>query len=313
MDVRWVYWEAEAGLLDRPRPELVPHVFPGNRWLSAGQRNRKSDFYVPQFTSHLADYHIVESNAGMFPLYLAGGAEPNLLTDTDQSVGPNLTDRASQYLAALKVSAEDIFFHTLAILHAPAYRDENAGALRQDWPRIPLPEGRERLEASAALGRRVAALLDTENPVPGVTTGEIRPDLRALGPIVRVGGGALDPAAGDLAITAGWGHAGQGGVTMPGKGKVVEGPDGYDVYLNDRAYWARVPARVWNYTIGGYQVIKKWLSYRERALLGRDLTVDEAKYVSKMVRRIAALVALEAELDENYHAVKAATYPWPRS
>jgi hypothetical protein len=24
------------------------------------------------------------------------------------------------------------------------------------------------------------------------------------------------------------------------------------------------------YTIGGYQVIKKWLSYRERALLGRE-------------------------------------------
>ena len=45
----------------------------------------------------------------------------------------------------------------------------------------------------------------------------------------------------------------------------------YDVYLNDVAYWRCVPARVWKYTIGGYQVMKKWLSYRERALLGRDL------------------------------------------
>jgi hypothetical protein len=26
-----------------------------------------------------------------------------------------------------------------------------------------------------------------------------------------------------------------------------------------------------------YQVIKKWLSYRERELLGRDLTVEEAR------------------------------------
>ena len=44
----------------------------------------------------------------------------------------------------------------------------------------------------------------------------------------------------------------------------------YDVHLSDLAYWRCIPARVWKYTIGGYQVMKKWLSYRERALLGRD-------------------------------------------
>jgi hypothetical protein len=35
--------------------------------------------------------------------------------------------------------------------------------------------------------------------------------------------------------------------------------------------------RVWDYTIGGYQVIKKWLSYREHKLLVRPLTTDEAR------------------------------------
>jgi len=29
----------------------------------------------------------------------------------------------------------------------------------------------------------------------------------------------------------------------------------YDVYLSDVAYWCCVPARVWKYTIGGYQVM----------------------------------------------------------
>lgn len=38
----------------------------------------------------------------------------------------------------------------------------------------------------------------------------------------------------------------------------------YDIYLNEVAYWRNIPARVWGYYIGGYQVIKKWLSYRER-------------------------------------------------
>ena len=45
-----------------------------------------------------------------------------------------------------------------------------------------------------------------------------------------------------------------------------------DVYLNDRAFWCNVPAAVWSYKLGGYQVLKKWLSYRERAILGRPLS-----------------------------------------
>jgi hypothetical protein len=60
---------------------------------------------------------------------------------------------------------------------------------------------------------------------------------------------------------------------------------------------------VWKYTISGYQVIKKWLSYREKPLLGRGLTVVEVRTVTETARRIAALLALQAELDENYYAV----------
>ena len=42
-----------------------------------------------------------------------------------------------------------------------------------------------------------------------------------------------------------------------------------DIYLNDRAYWRNVPAAVWNYQLGGYQVLKEWLSYREQRILNR--------------------------------------------
>jgi len=141
------------------------------------------------------------------------------------------------------------------------------------------------------------------------------------------------------AVTAGWGHAGQGGVTMPGKGKAITRPwtseelaaigqgaealglsaeealaqlgdQAVDVYLNDVAYWRGVPSGVWSYTIGGYQVMKKWLSYREKPLLGRDLKVDEVREVRDMARRIAAILLLQPELDRNYLAVKGDTYPW---
>ena len=62
---------------------------------------------------------------------------------------------------------------------------------------------------------------------------------------------------------------------MPGKGKLETrafapdetiaalGQSTHDIYLNNSACWQNVPEKVWDYTIGGYQVIKKWLSYRE--------------------------------------------------
>ena len=47
------------------------------------------------------------------------------------------------------------------------------------------------------------------------------------------------------------------------------------MYLNARAFWRNVPAVVWVYKLGGYQVLKKWLSYRERGVLGRALLPEE--------------------------------------
>ncbi|MDQ3754733.1 MAG: hypothetical protein M3371_08380, partial [Acidobacteriota bacterium] len=274
----------------------------------------------------------------LFPLLLRSTAKHKDLFNAheaqadDNALRSNLSEAALQYLASISAldEYESLFFHIVAVLHAPAYRTENAGALRQNFPRIPLPATREQLEESAALGRQIAALLDTETAVPGVTGGAIRPELRHIAVIRRADGttGALNPQAGDLELRAGWGHKGKAGVVMPGKGRTrtrdyteVErtamqdalaalGGETHDIFLNDTACWTNVPARVWDYTIGGYQVIKKWLSYREQEILGRSLTPDEAREVTQTARRIAAILLLETELDTNYERSKAACYGW---
>jgi hypothetical protein len=249
----------------------------------------------------------------------------------------NLSDRACEYLRGLTIADFDenetnagiVWMHTLAIGHSPEYLKENEDALRQDWPRVPLPASRADLLASADLGRRVAALLAPEAAVDGVTAGKVPPALRLLGGPTRLDGGQL--SGDDFAVTARWGITGKGGVTMPSTGRVTErpftpaetaalgdsgvallGPDTLDIFLNATAYWQNVPRRVWEYTLGGYQVLKKWLSYREQSILGRPLTVDEVGYVTQVIRRIAALVLLGPDLGANYRRTKAATYPWPR-
>jgi hypothetical protein len=142
-----------------------------------------------------------------------------------------------------------------------------------------------------------------------------------------------------LAVTAGWGHFGKEGVVMPARGKIAErrydaaeaksidaeaasrgmaaqdvrrllGDDTMDVYLNQAAYWRNIPRNVWEFYIGGYQVVKKWLSYREQEILGRPLNPEEAREATGMVRRIAAIILLQPKLDENYNSVKRSSANW---
>jgi hypothetical protein len=328
-DIRWLHWE-NSELLDRPRPEYFPHVMRGNVWLTACQQNRKG-FDPPIACSALAAMHIIERTAILLPMLLRSVSGDVDVSHRIGEFNANITDEALAYLNSIGSikDAPHLFHHAIAVMHAPQYAKQNASALRQDWPRIPLPavRGREALVASAALGRRIAALLDPETPVPGVTAGKLTAAMKTIAVPTKVGGGSLDGPS--LEVTARWGITGKGGVTMPSTGKVTArafskdeeaalegaapflGPDTLDVHLNDSAFWKNVPRAVWEYHLGGYQVIKKWLSYREKAILGRGLKIEEVAHVRDTARRIAALILLGPELDVNYASIHVNGHTWP--
>lgn len=117
----------------------------------------------------------------------------------------------------------------------------------------------------------------------------------------------------DFALTAGWGHHGQDEAVMPGRGRTAKrifspterpvldgassvfGETTFDIYLNANAFWRNVPGTVWNYRLGGYPVLKKWLSYRERSILGRPLRIEEVQRFSEMARRIQKVILLTSQ------------------
>ena len=347
-DVRWCYYSDVSPLWNRSRPTFYAQFWKGNSFLMSRPAGAANTEGVPMYYSKdLGDNDFLRGHAYYFPLRLRS-ANPaktdqsirqmgieGLHSEEDRQITANLSAAARNYLTLLGITDPDsdpetaalIWMHVLAISYSPAYLEENADGVRQDWLRIPLPDRRETLIASANIGRQIAALLDPETPVPGITSGKLRPELKIIAVVSRVGTGNLDPNT-DFALTTGWGHAGQNNVTMPGKGKISDRPytpeeqaaiaavieqlgtATHDIYLNDIAYWKNIPDRVWSYTIGGYQVIKKWLSYREQELLGRPLKLEEVTEVTHMARRIAAILLLEPELDANYEAVKQSTYQW---
>ena len=311
-DNRWLYWEAETKLLDEKRAEYKSHVWDGNLWLEAREKEAREDFSRGTLCRHLAD-NFGNGLSSFFPLWVRDdGLRTNVASGTQ--CRPNLSDAGQRYLDRLGLGVENLFHHVLAVLHDPAYREANAGALRMEWPRIPLPGwpdgdddgAADEFTASAARGQQLAALLDSDTPVPGVTEGVPRPEIAAVAMPSIVDGGNM--AGDDFALTAGWGHFGQGEAVMPGLGRIVERPyttderealggavstlgdTTFDIYLNNRAYWRNVPAAVWSYKLGGYQVLKKWLSYREQKVLGRALLPEEVQHFTDTARRIAAIL-----------------------
>ena len=331
-DTRWLYWQADSELLDRPRPEYLQHVFAGNQWMVTPQRQRR-EWSPPPAVTRVGDINHMDGSAAYTPLWLRSDLPTERVQDddlgaTDIAPGrPNLSSAALRYLERVAVDVEGLFHHVLTMLHDPAYRQANAGALRMEWPRIPLPhwsalsartgtsendvavkteEAADVLAASVVRGRELACLLDSEAPVPGVTTGQLRPEIAAIAVPATTHGHNM--FGDDFGLTAGWGHFGSGQAVMPGQGRAVEraytgsersalgagletpGETTYDIYLNDQAYWRNVPANVWNYRLGGYQVLKKWLSYREQRVLGKVLKVEDVVYFSEVARRIEAIL-----------------------
>lgn len=228
-----------------------------------------------------------------------------------------------------------IWFHALAIGYSSSYLAENEDGIRQDFPRIPLAAKREDLISSALLGKRIADLLDTEKQVAGVTAGKLSEVLKTICIPAHAEGSQFQEE--DFKVTANWGYGGARGVIMPGKGKTNErdysekeieaikqtgedidlsetemleclGEKTFDIYLNNVAYWRNVPEKAWNYYIGGYQVLKKWLSYREYDLLERNLKLEETDEVKNMIRRISTILLLEPNLNENYNKIKTDFY-----
>jgi hypothetical protein len=376
LDARHCYYTPVSPIWKRSRPDL---------WLSLQKENffvlsRPAGVASPEgvpflITNSLFARDSMRGHAVGFPLLVSGPYQEKYATKNTKNkkqlempMGeahlpskPNLSSKANQYLQSLGIiagnsvggSASFLWWHVLAIGFSPSYLEENLDGIKQNWPRIPMPKTKAKLEASTELGRQVAALLDTNCTVQGVDAGAPRAELKIMGNLHKDGNEPFN-AVQDLRLTAGWGHD-SGGAVMPGKGRWIEreyttdelnaikagvkalgipqkealarlGETAVDVYLNfdtdasAGACWRCVPKAVWDYHIGGYQVIKKWLSYREEKILGRPLTADkssdglypegEARYVTAMVRRLAAILLLGPALDANYESVKKWLWDW---
>ena len=313
-DSRIAYLDKEiASLFSRPSPELICNSSGANWFYVSRDTGRVSGEGAPAFVARdISDYSVISGGARCIPFYLYSPEESDgdLVSQKRNRRTANLSETARAYLRKLKFAnpdedeeaAEILWLHSLAVCYAPDYQSENADGLRIGWPRIPLPPSAETLRHSAALGKKVRALLDIATPLRQTH----------LAPLATFRGNANN-----LALSESWGYKDGAGKTYPGAAKpeAMILPPEYApfadslgaplaVRLNAESRWECVPARVWKYRIGGFQPPKKWLSYRAEKVLHRPLRPEEAKTFAEIIRRIAALILLEKELNGNYRGAR---------
>ena len=158
-------------------------------------------------------------------------------------------------------SPEEILGYIYAVLHAPFYRQRYAEFLRIDFPRIPFARARKEFDALALLGDGLinAHLLRKQK----------RQGLAEL----KVKGSNVVEA-------------------------VRYSPQEQAIYINKTQHFAPVPQNVWEFHIGGYQVIDKYLKSRKT----RELSLDEINLVGAIADSLAFTIAQMAKIDVAYQA-----------
>ena len=279
LDARWLYWEPEHGLLNRARPQLIPYWnAPGQVALVSTEARSREGAARPLVSTTVPLLHAISPDARILPLH--SPEESNVTEDWIRAARDAGVPGDDDAVA-------DAVFHAICGVAASDGWLASQPVEYDDFPTVPLPADADALAAAAETGRRYATLVDPCVEVEGVTRGTLRDDLR----------GIAEADACDADPVLEYGSAS----TLGGR------PAGDDLLWGPTGGWRNMGGAASDFTLGGYNPIRKHLSY----LVGERLTFTDRRRVTAMARRIVALQGLAREADAHFHAASAAPLELP--
>ena len=293
-DIRAIFYSGD--LVDRPRMEVMPHLFENNMALLTMRRIRSGNyahFFVSKFVVG-KDAVSIQDSCNVFPLYLYpsenGRKQKNMLDvshwSPDEASGGRVPNLAPSFVAEMgqklgltfqpiqptfedseisKVfGPEDVFHYIYAIFHSPTYRSRYAEFLKIDFPRVLLTSNVELFRTLCGLGQELVALhLLESSQVMQFST--------------------RYPVAGDNRVEKGYPKYVPPKDDQPGR-----------VNINKTQYFEGIPPEVWGFYVGGYQVLQKWLKDRR----GRQLTYDDLTHYQRVVVALQTTMTLMEQIDQ---------------
>ena len=262
-DTRWTYYTGNMkGFICNPRDAIMKHMLNGENIGLISARSNKSQamdhFFV---TASLMETKAGESTtqSTLFPLYRF---EEDLTGKFKKAL--NLSDDVKEYIAGIcgecnADTALTFLNYVYACVHSPSYRIKYRDEIRQDYPRIQLTTDKTLFRKLAKFGQE---LIDIHL---------MKDD--------RLDGGKTDyPIKGTNEVSS---------VRFDVKNRRL--------YINKEQYFGNIPEEVFAHTIGGYQVLDKWLKYRK----GNKLTFSDINHFEKMVEALSRTRDVVANIEKS--------------
>ncbi len=276
-DVRFTYYTGiSRGFHCMPRSEVMQHMLKGNLGLSVVRQVKASEWQHALIADNIIESCFISNRTSeisyLFPLYLyppeqekrkQAGIQTLILFEPEQEYGkdgrkPNIAPKVFALLGEAfgnNPTPEQILYYSYAVLYSNAYREKYAEFLKIDFPRIPFTGNSQLFLQMAALGEELARLHLLNSKILN-------------NPVAKYRG------TGDDIIQ-----------------KPVYHEQSRCVFINYTKYFEGISREVWEYRIGGYQVMHKYLNDRK----GRQMN-DPATYC-KIATAISATIAVQKRLD----------------
>lgn len=256
-----LYTGQSKGLIGQPGKPLAEAIDASGVGLGTVRRVEEGEFRHAFAYSLLPDGHSVSSKetTHVFPLYVLEEQRGSATKNRVENISLGFRDFIDSTYGDHHYTPEEILGYIYAVLHTPTYRTRYAEFLRNDFPRIPFPRGEAEFEQLSELGwELVQAHLLRELPRQGL---------------------ARYPIKGDHTVEA-----------------VRYSPQEEAIWINKAQFFKPVPQTVWDFHVGGYQVLDKYLKSRK----GRKLTLDEINHVAAVADSLAFTIEQMAKIDEVY-------------
>jgi type I restriction-modification system DNA methylase subunit len=276
-DNRWIYYSDL--LIDRPRSKIMQHLALENLALVTTRQLANLPFAHCFPTSNIGDICLIslstKESSYFFPLYFyLFPSQKDLSKGTAESESRQTNFKpefvtAIQNMFGKEPSPEEIFYFIYGVLYSNIYRQKYEEFLQIDFPKIPFTSDYQLFQEISQLGKQLVEL--------HLLKSSLLSQPEAKYPII--------------------------GTDKVGKWEYQEKMG--RVFINSQQYFEGIPKEVWEYRIGGYQVLDKWLKDRE----GCSLSPDDVEHYLKVITAIKHTINLQHKIDEIYPSVEESLIP----
>jgi predicted helicase len=272
-DIRFTIYNSK--ILQRARKDLMDHLVKPNMALVVTKILSSQSFQHAFMTDGIGDRTFISTRGKeanyYFPLWLYNRKDKNQLSFSAQleSKTSNIRKEIIDLLSSSykhPVSPKEIFYYIYAVLYSNIYRQKYLEFLKIDFPRIPFTKDYKLFKKLSEIGRQLVELHLLKSDSLNTPSSRFEGNNSGLSLVKKVNYNAKEKR----------------------------------VYINDNQYFTNVEPEIWNYFIGGYQVLNKWLKDRK----GKYLTDEEIKTYIKIIEALKQTLILQKEIDEIYPEIE---------